>query len=289
MTLWRLETLFPEEMAARLRTCPILVLPFGTIEWHSHHLPLGLDGLVAQAIGEGIAERSEAVLAPVSYWAADGVPFPYTLRLSSAQIEPLLVATFEQFAAMGFQVIVAFTGHFGLEQTLALKRAALTVMDRSSATVLPLTEYDVVTDLYVGDHAALGETSLLWALRPDLVRLESVAADQPLPGIIGPDPRGAASPEFGRQLLDTIAQRTADVATRLLEHTTAVERMEWIEALRVTIRVLEKTAQQRATRPKQEVPGLTTTAYLAACDALVQGDYRTAKKHLEIKLADLTA
>ena len=55
MTLYRLEELFPHQLEARLADVPILVLPFGTIEWHSHHLPLGLDGLVAQRLGEAIA------------------------------------------------------------------------------------------------------------------------------------------------------------------------------------------------------------------------------------------
>ena len=114
--------LFPDQIEARLVERPVLVLPIGTIEWHSHHLPVGLDGLVAAGLAHDIADRSDAVLAPVSYWAVGGVPYPYTLNLPVAVIEPLLVAVFEQFAAMGFRVLVAFTGHFGLDQTLALKR-----------------------------------------------------------------------------------------------------------------------------------------------------------------------
>ena len=45
-----LTELFPDEIAAALERAPILLLPLGTIEWHSHHLPLGLDGLVADDI-----------------------------------------------------------------------------------------------------------------------------------------------------------------------------------------------------------------------------------------------
>lgn len=287
MTLFHLEELFPAELQERLRLRPLLVLPFGTIEWHSHHLPLGLDGLVAEQIGVEIARRAEGVLAPVSYWAVGGVPYPYTLNLPVTLVEPLLVATFEQFAAMGFQVIVAFTGHFGLEQTLALKRAAVTVMQRSPATILPLTEYDLVTDLYRGDHAAAGETSLLWALRPELVRLDAIPADRPLDGIIGAEPRGAASRELGQQILAAIVERTVAVALRLLQDTSAVQRMDFLEALRAAVKVLEKSAAQRAVLPKRDVPGVTTPAYLAACQALYAGDYRAAKAHLERKWATL--
>ena len=62
MTLYRLETLFPDELQQRLETNPTLVLTFGTVEWHSHHLPLGLDGIVGAALGEQIADRLRFVV-----------------------------------------------------------------------------------------------------------------------------------------------------------------------------------------------------------------------------------
>lgn len=289
MTLYRLEELFPDDLQTRLDERPILVLPFGTIEWHSYHLPLGLDGIVAQGIGGRIADSADAVLAPVSYWAVGGVPYPYTLNLPSSVIEPLLTAVFEQFGAMGFRVIVAFTGHFGLEQTLTLKRAALAVMSRSPVTILPVTEYDLTTDAgYKGDHAATGETSMLWALRPDLVKLDAVPPDAPLDGVLGSDPRGAASVEQGRGWLETIASRTAEVAGRILTDTTPVQRSDFLEALAAGVRVLEKTLQARQTAPKSRVPSITTPAYLAYCQAIYQGDYRAAKQYAEKKWADLS-
>jgi len=288
MALYRLEELFPDQLQARLEACPMLILPMGTIEWHSYHLPLGLDVLVAQAIGEAVSRPSEAVLAPVSYWAVGGVPYPFTLNLAIEQIEPLLIASFEQFGAMGFRVIVAFTGHFGLDHTLTLKRAALTVMQRSPVTILPLTEYDLVTDIYQGDHAGIGETSLLWSLRPDLIRLDHVPAHQPLDGVIGADPRGKASAEKGRELLQTIATRTSEVALRLLRQTSPLQRSDFIEAVRAGVAVLAKTSQQRQILPKKEVPSITTPAYLAYCQALYSGEYWAAKAHAERKLANLS-
>lgn len=156
MTAYHLERLFPPELSDRLEENPTLVLPFGTIEWHSYHLPLGLDGLVAEDIGRAIADELDAVLAPVSYWAAGGVPYPYTLKLPRQMIEDLLTTLFAQFAEMGFQVIVGFAGHFGLDQTLALKRAALHTMRHAPVTVLPVVEYDLTTDIgYKGDHLSL--------------------------------------------------------------------------------------------------------------------------------------
>jgi creatinine amidohydrolase len=288
MTVYRFETLFPPDLETRLQAVPMLVMPLGTLEWHSYHLPLGLDGLVAAGIAERIADLLDAVLLPVSYWAAGGVPYPYTLKLPGTVVEPLLVALFEQFGEMGFRVITAFTGHFGLEQTLILKRAAHTVMKRSPVAILPITDYDLIPELYAGDHAGIGETSLLWALRPDLIHLDAVNADQPLDGVLGADPRGAAHEAYGRELLDAIVSRAGSCAARLAAHT-PLQRAHYLEVLGLTVQILAATFEQRQTLPKSRVPAITTPAYLACCGALYRGDYDLAKKYAEMKLADLTA
>jgi creatinine amidohydrolase len=288
-TLYRLEELFPEQLQQRIAETPILVLPFGTIEWHSHHLPLGLDGIVAQALGERIASACGGVLAPVSYWGVGGVCYPFTLNFSASIIEPLLHAGFQQFAGMGFRVLVGFTGHFGLDQTVTLKRAALAAMQSSPAFVLPLTEYDLTTDAgYLGDHAGIGETSLLWAVRPDLVRLDAVPTEQSLDGVLGEDPRGKANPEFGEKLLSLISSRAAEVAVRFLRSTSSAERGEFIAATEAGLQVLDRTAQQRRVLPKNQVPPIVTPAYRAFCQALYRGDYRAAQEHAARKLADLS-
>lgn len=287
MTAYRLETLFPGEVEARLAANPILVLPFGTIEWHSHHLPLGLDGIVAEQLAGRIADEADAVVAPVSYWAVGGVPFPHTLNLPIGLIEPLLEALFTQFSAMGFKVVVGFTGHFGLEQTLALKRAALTVMKRTASTFLPLTEYDSVTDLYTGDHAGVGEASLLWAERPDLVRLDAIPANLPLDGVIGDDPRGRASAAWGTELATAISRRSAEMARRMLEEQASGKRAGFIAAIDAAVQVLELTQGLRVKLPKASVPPIATPDYLAHCAALRDGNYAEAYRLAHSKLEDL--
>ena len=288
MTPYPLERLAPDAIAARLDARPLLVLPIGTIEWHSHHLPVGLDGLVAEGVAAQIAETCDALLLPTMWWAVGGVPFPYTLNLSAPLIEPLLVSVFEQFGAMGVRVLVAFTGHFGRDHTAALKRAACTVMARSPLTILPLTPYDLVTDRYDGDHAGPGETSMLWALAPDLVHLDAVPAEAPLPGVIGPDPHGRASAEWGAQTNALIAERAAWLAQRLLG-AGENERAAYLAAMLESVRVLEAINDLRATRPAAEVPPLVTPAYRAFCQALARGDFDEAQAHARMKRDDLFA
>lgn len=289
MSIHRLERLFPNEIKNRIAQNPVLVIPLGTIEWHSHHLPLGLDGLVAAAVSERIADCADAVLVPVSYWAVGGIPFPYTLNMSASIIEPVLEAVFEQYAGMGFRVIVAFTGHFGLEQTISVKRSALAVMRRSEAAILPVAEYDFTTDIgYNGDHAGVGETSLMWAADSSLVRLDGVPAASPLEGIIGEDPRGKASREWGIKLMDTISSRSAEVAQRFL-HEGGNARMAFMEALDTGIRVLELTAEQRRLLGRENVPPIATPSYRSHLEAIYRGDYAAAREFAARKLADLSA
>jgi creatinine amidohydrolase len=72
----RLEELDPASLEERLGERPALVLALGTIEWHSRHLPLGLDLLKAQELAERTAERAGAVLAPPAWWTAAACPSP---------------------------------------------------------------------------------------------------------------------------------------------------------------------------------------------------------------------
>jgi len=286
VTLHRLESMFPAELEAQRRARPLLVMPVGTIEWHSHHLPVGLDGLVGAGVAERIAEAAGAVLAPTTWWAVGGVPYPWTLNLPATLIEPLLTALFEQFGAMGFRVIVAFTGHFGRDHTAALKRAACAAMDRSPVTILPLTPYELITEQYTGDHAGPGEASMLWALDPDLVRLDAVPPSDPLPGVIGDDPRGRASQAWGEALVSALATRAAGLAELLLA-AADTERATYLAALRASAAVFDAINQLRSAQPPVPVPPLMTPSWLAFCQAFAAADFAAARTHAEQRLTNL--
>lgn len=282
----KLEDLRPVELERRLEEKPALVLPLGTVEWHSHHLPLGLDGIKAGEISAAAAERSGAVLAPTSWWAAGGVPFPYTLRLPLDTVEALLGEVIVQFAAMGFRVVAVVNGHYGLENSIAVRRAALRCMRRAASTVLPIAEYEVLIDLGArGDHAGVFETSLLWASRPDLVRLDTVSPDEELPGVIGEDPRGQATHDLGQRAMEAAGDAVATSLERALLES-ALDRERFVSALEVGLRALESLASMRASRPRSEVPPVVTPAWLEHLRALHSGRYEDAKRHADRKLSN---
>jgi creatinine amidohydrolase len=276
----RLEELAPTGLEARLAEKPALVLALGTIEWHSHHLPLGLDLLKASAIAERAAERAGAVLAPPAWWAAGGVPQPYTLRLPAAVTEPPLTAALRGFAEMGFRAIVVVNGHYGLENSIVVRRAALAT---TGATVVPLADYELLTDLgAAGDHAGVWETALLLPVRPDLVDLDR---EGDLPGVIGEDPRGRASRELGEQGLETAAERVATALDRALTEPGG----PYAEALAAAIEALERLWELRRELPPDRVPPVQTPAWIRHLEAFRTGDWAAATGSAKAKCADPAA
>jgi creatinine amidohydrolase len=276
----RLEELDPAGIEARLAAKPALVLALGTIEWHSHHLPLGLDLLKAAAIAERTAEQSGAVLAPPSWWAAGGVAFPYTLRLPAALTEPVLAAVLAGLAGMGFRAICVINGHYGLENSIAVRRAALACEE---ATAVPLADYELLTDLgATGDHAGVWETSLLMPGRPDLVRLD-VSGE--LPGVIGEDPRGRASRELGERGLELASTRAAAALDRALTE----PREPYRTALQAGLEALERLWELRQELPREQVPPVQTPAWIRHLEAFREGDWLAARAAAEEKTADPAA
>ncbi len=77
--------------------------------------------------------------------------------------------------------------------------------------MLGTPEYWLALDAgYLGDHAGIGETSLLWHLAPDLVAISRVEQDP----VYGKDAtiRDGASRDLGRRYADLIIQRLSTVA-----------------------------------------------------------------------------
>ncbi|MGQ9630981.1 MAG: creatininase family protein [bacterium] len=273
----RYEELFPQEMEAIVKGTPIVYLPFGTLEWHGLHLALGNDAVKAHEICLRVAERAGGIVAPPTFWAIGGMPHPWTTRLDMDLIERLFYAIFQQMDHVGFDVMIAVTGHYGLEQYYTLKKAARDFMYKSGAIVYPIPEYEVTFDEgYRGDHAAKWETSILWALRPDLVDLGRLSKnlDEPLEGVGGEDPRTQASRELGERIVGIIVERLSEVANRLLRETSPLHRAKFLEALDKQVGILERLLEV-GREERHRVLG--SEEYYRFVDLFWRGDYRGAE------------
>jgi creatinine amidohydrolase len=267
----RLEEMFPWAISAAMAEAPLCYLPLGTLEWHGEHAAVGLDALKAHAVCVLAAERSGGLVAPPLYWSTDwredlpdggyltgGIERGerYHVPGSMFWLRPetfhnLLLDVYEAMRRRGFKAIVVLSGHWSIEHNIAAILETGEEFRRAHPKTgwLLLTDQEVVADLhYPEEHAAGGETSLLLAIRPDLVALDKTfETDRSLRAYyagepehlrrrcesphkyIGVNPAVAdasnypedASVERGRMLLETIVQRVAARAQALLAETTS--------------------------------------------------------------------
>ena len=193
----RLEEMFPWEIAAAMAGGPLCYLPLGTLEWHGEHAAVGLDALKAHAVCIRAAERSGGLVVPPLYWSTDwredlpdgsyltgGIERGerYHVPGNMFWVRPetfhnLLLDIYEAMRRRGFRAIVVLSGHWSIAHNIAAIRESGEVFRREHPKTgwLLLTDQEVVHDLhYPLEHAAGGETSLLMAIRPDLVALDKV-------------------------------------------------------------------------------------------------------------------
>jgi creatinine amidohydrolase len=162
-----------------------LVLPIGATEQHGPHLPVGVDALMADHIARTAAARVSTIERPVlvaptlSYGSSHHhLPRPGTLSMTSATMSAVLVDLLTSAAITGFRRMFVLNGHGGNEDIArqAVRDVALR-HDVVAAAVgywtLAWDEVETTAQKHgiapVPGHAGSFETSLILALRPELV------------------------------------------------------------------------------------------------------------------------
>jgi hypothetical protein len=102
-----------------------VVIPFGSIEQHGGHLPVGSDALLADVVGEAVAARLNALLAPTVRVACAEryVGYAGTLSLPAETLRDAAFHMGGSLIAQGFRVIALISTHGGNQA--ALEEAAL--------------------------------------------------------------------------------------------------------------------------------------------------------------------
>lgn len=182
---------YPEVAAVLARPGPkVAILPVGSTEAHGPHLPLATDSIIS----EGMAERGAAELArrgvaavvlptthyAVTEWAKD---FAGSTSLAPEVAISLVLGTCTAVKAMGFDRVVMVSAHLEPGHLVALREVARRY---EAAVGEPLVFPDktrrqnaarLTAEFQSGScHAGQYETSLVLALRPELVRQGLAAA-----------------------------------------------------------------------------------------------------------------
>jgi creatinine amidohydrolase len=211
----QLQYLRPAQLESRAKAFPVVYVPFGPIEWHGVHLPLGCDALKAHGVLCQTAERFGGVVYP-PFFLHDG--------WGVETVVPVLTLLFERLKSTGFRVIVGVSGHNVNGMVTMLDAALKPVVADGTVRAIALWEVTLsMSDESNTDHAAKWETSDMMALYPDCVDMTELGTE-PIPlnmsapsGIGGLDPREHASPEIGRRCIELAADAIGRKAQELLK------------------------------------------------------------------------
>jgi creatinine amidohydrolase len=133
---------WPQVELVAARPGSTVVWPWGAVEQHGPHLPLGTDGLFAERVLDAVLARLDGEL-PVLRLPLQSIGFSPehrgfsgTLSLPPHQLIDQLVAVGHELAAAGFQRLVLFNAHGG--QIALLQTAARQLRsERPELAVLP--------------------------------------------------------------------------------------------------------------------------------------------------------
>jgi len=211
----QMQLMRPGQLEAAARRFPVVYVPFGCVEWHGRHLPLGTDALKAHGILVKCAERFGGVVYPPVYFHSG---------FNRENLEPVITDLFQRLKASGFRVIVGVSGHNIKQQIDMIEKSLEPVVADGTVAGIGLWEISLSKGPESGtDHAAKWETSDMMFFYPGTVDLTQLGTGplapsmKPPDGIGGLDPREHASRDVGERNVDLAAEAIGKKAKELLE------------------------------------------------------------------------
>jgi len=205
----------PGQVEAAARKFPVAYVPFGTIEWHGRHLPLGTDAIKAHGILVKTAERFGGVVYPPVYFHEG---------FDRKTLVPLVTQLFERLKRSGFRVIMGVSGHNVQGQIDMINQALEPVVADGTVAGVGLWEITLSKGPESGtDHAAKWETSDMMFFYPGCVDMAALGTGplapnmKPPDGIGGLDPRQHASKEAGEKNAELASEAIGKKAIELLQ------------------------------------------------------------------------
>lgn len=152
----------------------ICVLPVGAVEQHSAHLPLTTDCIHGEAIARMVAEACGAALLPGQAYgnSLEHSGFRGSVSLRPETLMQVIRDIAEEMERQNFRIMLLVNGHGGNFSLVPVVRDLNRMNRRLKILLLNWWEFcDAATSVSPGDlHAGEFETSVMLALRPELVR-----------------------------------------------------------------------------------------------------------------------
>lgn len=195
--------LTPEHLDALWSKNALAIVPWGALEWHGSHLPLGLDGLIAEWFAQKLADMTDSVLLPSVWLPMTTLPHRHSQQVRAETFRLILDDLIGGLYDSGARRVCLITGHYAQGHLVEMSEAALRAMeDHSGLLVFVGSPLEPLAKPELLDHAAHYETSQLLAIRPDLVHLQALPkrSSSASTAVLGEDPK-LGSVEEGATLL----------------------------------------------------------------------------------------
>ncbi len=190
------------EYQKRVEAGAAVILPVGATEQHGPHLPMGTDAMLATAVAKGVAEKINAIVAPVVAFGYKSQPkmgggqhFCGTTSLDADTLAHVLRDVIKELARHGVRRMVLINGHYenmmftieGIDLAMReLRYDGITDLEILRLEYWDFTRSETLEKVfpegfpgYALEHAAVMETSLMLHLYPDLVDMAALPTDGP--------------------------------------------------------------------------------------------------------------
>ncbi|MDF2444372.1 MAG: creatinine amidohydrolase, partial [Subtercola sp.] len=164
-------------------------LPFGALEQHGPHLPLGTDTATASVVARRLAEQLDAVLLPPIHYGDtwNNAGYPGTVSLSGETVTAIAVDIGRSLVASGARGLIIVNGDWGNRMPLQTAARRLTAERTIAAIALDHPGMDAAiaavresAEAAPGlNHAEEVETSIMLAIDPGTVHPERYVSAYP--------------------------------------------------------------------------------------------------------------
>jgi len=241
-----------KEVEDYLKGSDAILIPVGGIENHGLHMPLGTDVMIPDKIAELLDTKCDILIAPtINYGATDALSgFAGTVSIGTEGLIVLLRAVCDQFYRYGFRHFLILNGHGG--NTAAIQEVGMHLYRKGAylANLNWWLMAGQLNGEWAGGHGGGEETAAVMAVDPALIKSEYLDLGENIRNDLGDAlPYGAwmnivykgvsvnipreirditdngwlvhsfkgdvptrATPEWGREMLEAMADYIADFA-----------------------------------------------------------------------------
>lgn len=242
----RLSNITETKLKHYLSKSQAIIIPVGSIENHGKHMPLGTDTLIPDKIIDLLEEKNDILIAPtIPYGATDNIyGCPGTISIGVDGLIMLLTRVCDSLYRYGFRKFIILNGHGG--NCKSIEQVGLT-LHKKGAWLANLNWWLMAGELrpeWKGGHGGAEETAGVMGVDPSLIDMDyihepmnlvdDVAPSMPTTGWnsvvfkgatvnipreynnycqngwYGTDEPHLATPEWGREMLQLMADYIAD-------------------------------------------------------------------------------